>query len=150
MEYLIWFLIYFVAVFLLYYIFVVRRIGIDKESKKPSEVSYLINVYKLDIDKFSYRKFLTTIGLMMAFDLSIVATFIPMIKEFIFQILFGFIIIIPVVVITFMIIGNYYKKKEKKDNSKELEKEKKYIEKITEKNRIKEERKNKRRDKNVK
>ena len=89
------------------------------------EVLKIASKFNLNIDLFSYRKFLTIVGLVVSLDISLVATFVPIIDGIVWQILFGFIIIIPVVVLSFMLIGAYYKKKQSLDNSKELEKEKK-------------------------
>ncbi len=128
MEYISWFLLDFIVIFMFYYFIYVRK-G-RKNKKKPSEVSYLITYYKLDTNLFSYRKFLTVVGLVVSFDIAVVATFVPIIDGIVWQILFGFIIIIPVVVLSFILVGNYYKKKQTLDNSKELEKEKKRDKKI--------------------
>ena len=128
MEYISWFLLDFIVIFMFYYFIYVRK-G-RKNKKKPSEVSYLITYYKLDTSLFSYRKFLTVVGLVVSFDIAVVATFVPIIDGIVWQILFGFIIIIPVVVLSFILVGNYYKKKQTLDNSKELEKEKKKDKKI--------------------
>ena len=128
MEYLSWFLLDFIVIFIFYYFIYVRK-G-RKNKKKPSEASYLITYYKLDTNLFSYRKFLTVVGLVVSFDIAVVATFVPIIDGIVWQILFGFIIIIPVVVLSFILVGNYYKKKQTLDNSKELEKEKKKDKKI--------------------
>ena len=121
MEYLSWFVIDFIVVFLIYYFFLIRKARRGK--KVPSEVKFLIDHYKLDTKKFNYRRFLLSVGLVVSFDVSIVATFIPLIKGFLFQILFGFIFIIPVVVLSFYLLGIYYQRKqdnyeEEKDNKK--------------------------------
>ena len=161
MEYVIWFIVDFIIVFLLYYFLVVSRLSFDKRKKKPSEVSVLINGFNLDINKFSYRKFLITISLVSAFDIAIVATIITIFNGFIWQLLFGFIIIVPIIVISFMLVGKYYQKKQTLDNKEELAKEKKLIERINalekakqekleKKKQKKESKKNKRSDKHVK
>lgn len=126
MEILSWFTFDFVLIFTLYYILFIRKA--KRGVKTPSEVQYLINLYKLDTKKFSYKKFLVFVGLVTSFDTSLVATIVTVVDGIVWQILFGFIIVIPVMVISFTILGKYYKNKETKDNSKELEREKKYLE----------------------
>ena len=128
MEHIIWFIIDFILIFSIYYFMVIERLSYDKRKKKPAEVSYMINLYKLDINKFSYRKFLLAISLVSSIDIAIVATVIPMFGGLIWQLAFGFIIIVPVIVISFMALGKYYQKKQTLDNKEELAKEQKFIE----------------------
>ena len=58
-------------------------------------------------------------------DIAIATTVISMFKELVWQILFGIIVIIPIIAISFIIIGKIYSKKQSKDNSKELLREEK-------------------------
>ena len=110
--------------------------------KVPNEANYLINLYNLDVNLFSYRKFIKTVGLVTSFDVALVATFVAVVdSRLIWQVLFGFVAVVPVIVITFMLLGKYYQIKQTKDNSKELEKEKKYLEKLKLKDKKKEEKK---------
>ena len=61
MEYVIWFIFGFIFVYIIYYFLFIRRS--KRKEKMPSEAQFLVNVYKLDIKKFSYRKFLMAIDL---------------------------------------------------------------------------------------
>ena len=122
MEYLSWFVIDFVVVFLIYYFFIIRKARRGK--KVPSEVKFLIDHYKLDTKKFNYRRFLLSVGLVVSFDIAIVGVFLPLIKEFIWQIAFGFIAIIPVVAFSFYLLGIYYQRKQANYDKESIEKEK--------------------------
>lgn len=126
MEYISWFLFSFILVYILYYFFFIRKAR--RKGKVPAEAEYLIFVYKLDVNKFSYRKFMQIIGFVTSLDIAIVATIVANVKGIIWQILFGFVAVVPVCVLSFMLLGKYYQNKQTKDNSKELEKEKKYLE----------------------
>ena len=128
MEYIGWFIFSFILIYIIYYILFIRKSR--RGVKVPSEAQYLISLYKLDINKFSYRKFIILVGLITSLDVAIVATVFINVEGIIWQILFGFVAVIPVVVLSFIFIGKYYQSKQLKDNSKELEKEKKYLEKI--------------------
>ena len=141
MEILGWFIFDFIIIWCIYYFMFVRRTV--RGEKVPVEANYLIAVYKLDVNKFSYRKFIKVVGLVTSFDTSLVATLVMFAKGLVFQILFGVLAVFPVIIISFMLLGNFYKKKQKKDNKKELEKEKKYLDKLEEKDKKKEEKKNK-------
>ena len=131
MEYLISFIFYFIVVFIGYYFINVRKA--KRENKNPSEVNFLINYYKLDTKKFSFKKFMVVVDFIVAFDVALVGMLMPLISGLVWQILIGFVIIIPVAVISFIIVGNYYKSKQLKDNSKELKKEKKYLDRLKKK-----------------
>ena len=123
MEYLSWFVINYLIVMIICYFIVIRKARRGK--KVPSEVKFLINYYKLDTKKFNYRKFLWHVGLITAFDVSIVATFVPIINGMAFQILIGFVVIIPIVLITYHLLGKYYQKVQEKYD-KELEEYEKF------------------------
>ena len=135
MEYIIWFIISFLLIYLIYDFVFIRKSNRGK--KIPAEAQYLIYRYHLDINKFSYQKFLKIIGCVTSFDISLVATCIGVIDGVIWQILFGFVIIIPIMILSFTILGKYYQKKQTKDNSKELAQEKKYLEKKEKKRKTK-------------
>jgi hypothetical protein len=50
-------------------------------------------------------------GLVIAFDLGIIATIISYIDELWIQLLVGFVLIIVIVLLSFKLLGNYFKKK---------------------------------------
>ena len=127
MEHIGWFIFSFIFIYIIYYFVFIRRT--TRGVKVPAEAQYLIALYKLDVNKFSYRKFITNVGLVTSFDIAIVATVVAKVDGVIWQILFGFVAVVPVVVLTFMLLGKYYQNKQTKDNSKELAQEKKYLDK---------------------
>ena len=126
MKYLVVFLVIFILFFVGYYIYYVMFARRGKRC--PTEGTYLIRLYKLDINKFSYKKFLLHISLLTSIDLAITATVIYGFEKLIWQILFGLITVIPVVAISFIIVGKYYQYKQTKDNSRELNRENRWIE----------------------
>jgi len=135
MEYVSWFLLSFILIYIMYYFFFIRKTR--RGEKVPAEGQYLISLYKLDVNKFSYHKFIKTVGLVTSLDIAIVATIVANVGGVVWQILFGFVAVVPVVVLTFMLLGKYYQSKQCKDNTMELEKEKKYLEKLDKKKRKK-------------
>ena len=140
MEVIGWFIFDYILVYCIYYVWFIRRTV--RGEKVPSEANYLINLYNLDINRFSYRKFIKIVGLVTSFDVALVATLVAVIdSRVIWQILFSLIIIIPIIAITFMVLGKIYQNKQTKDNSRELEKEKKYLEMLRKKDDIKEQKK---------
>ena len=136
------------SIYIIYYFLFIRKT--KRDYKIPSEVQYLIALYKLDTKLFSYQRFVRVVGMVTSFDIALVATMVANIDGSIWQILFGFVIVVPVMVISFMLLGKFYQKKEIKDNSKELEKEKKYLEKREKKDKKKNSKKKKQKSKNGK
>ncbi len=125
MEYIVWFITSFLLIYIIYYVFCIRKARRGK--KVPTEAQYLIYQYKLDVKKFSYKKFINIVGLVTSLDIALVATIVCNVDGVVWQILFGFVAVVPVIVISFMLLGKYYQKKQDQDNSKELAKEKKYL-----------------------
>ena len=145
MEILGWFVFDYLLILIIYYFLFVRRTV--RGERVPSEANYLIKVYDLDVNLFSYRKFIKIVGLVTSFDVALVATMVAVVdSRLIWQILFSLIGIVPVIVISFMMLGKFYKKKQTRDNSKELEKEKKYLEKLKKKEENKENRKKRKKE----
>lgn len=127
MEYISWFLFSFILIYIIYYAVFIRKSG--RGEKIPTEAQYLISLYQLDISLFSYRKFMKMIGIVTSLDVALIATVIARVRGIIWQILFGFVAVFPVIALSFMLLGKYYQKKQTQDNTKELEKERKYLEK---------------------
>ena len=109
MKYLISFIFSFIFIYVIYYILFIRKS--TKNGKHPSEVDYLVKIYKIDITKFSYRKFVRVVGIVSSIDVALVALMVMFINGLVFQLLFGILFVLPVVVFSFMLLGKYYKKK---------------------------------------
>ncbi len=124
MEYVSWFFFSFILIYIIYYVFFIRKT--KRGVKVPAEVQYLITLYQLDVNLFSYRKFVQMTGIVTSFDIALVSTIVAKVDGIVWQILFGFVAVVPVIVLSFMLLGKYYKYKQTLDNSKELEMEKKW------------------------
>ena len=136
MEDIIYFIGIIIVLYILFYLFMVRKAR--RNSKKvPVEVQYLLIRYNLDTKNFRYKQFMNTVALVASFDISLVVTIVFHVDGFIWQLLFGFIFLVPVILLSFMLVGKYYQNK-KEDF--DLEKEEKLAE---EQERKQEERKNK-------
>lgn len=120
-----------VVIYLFYYIWIIinfdKNGNSKKESKKkhhekkmPVEIQYFVTKYNIDLDKVNYRYFLKLMGLVVAFDLSIVGSIIIYIETLWLQLLVGFVLVLVVVLISFKLLGNYLNKKglTKDENSK--------------------------------
>jgi len=116
---LILFLIAFIIVFLLYRIIIVRRAKSKKKPKEPLEVTYLVNKYKLDLEKVSYKRLLNVISIVSALDIALVVSIIVLLKSFILEMIVGFISTLVIILVSYHLVYLVYKKKGMiKDESK--------------------------------
>lgn len=83
----------------------------NDEKKLPAEMEFFVIKYNIDLEKVNFRYFLQLMGLVIAFDLSIVIAIIIYIESLWLQLLVGFILVIGVVLISYKLLGNYFKKK---------------------------------------
>ena len=134
MEYISWFLFSFILIYIVYYLFFIRKTR--RGIKIPAEAQYLISLYKLDVNLFSYHKFMKIVGLVTSLDIAIIATIVAKVDGIVWQILFGFVAVVPVIILSFLLLGKYYQRKQTQDNSKELAKEQKYLDKKDKKKKL--------------
>ena len=110
MEDTIYFIGIFIVLYILFSLFLAKKAR--RNSKKvPIEVQYLLVQYNLDTKNFRYKQFMNTVALVASFDISLVATIVFHIEGFIWQLLFGFIFLVPVILLSFMLVGKYYQNK---------------------------------------
>ena len=117
-----------IIIYMLYYVWIAfnfDKTGKEKKGKKkntrkknktdkrkmPSEVKFFVERYNIDLDKINYRYFLQLIGLTVAFDLSFVIAVMDFISVLWIKCLVGFILMLVVVLLSFKLLGNYFKKK---------------------------------------
>ena len=118
MEFLINFVIIFVFIYAFYYIFSVRKAR--KNGKKvPVEVQYLLLRYQIDLKKIRYKQFVNSVALVGSLDMALVGSIILFVKGIIFQLLFGVILFIPIILVSFHLLGKYYQEKSKKGKIRE-------------------------------
>lgn len=117
----------FILIYMLYYLFTIRkelnkierkRKGKVKKRKKkvdeaklPVEIQYLVLRYKLDLGKITYWKLLQLMGVVTSFDLALVVTVVSVVTGTGLQLLLGFVLLIPVLLLSYHFIGLHYKKK---------------------------------------
>lgn len=114
MEYIVSFLVNFLMIFILvylfYYFFSVRKAR--KNGKKvPVEVQYLLIKYQINLKKIKYKKFVNSVALLGSFDIALVGSIVLFFDNIFFQLLIGFMLFIPIILISFKVVGNYYQKK---------------------------------------
>lgn len=111
MEQVILFIVSFILIFLLYQLFIVNKAKKKNAKDKPIEVKYLINKYKVDLKKADYKQMLQITALISSFDVAVIITIVSFFDRINIQILVAFIIIIPIILISYHIVGCVYRKK---------------------------------------
>lgn len=113
MEFFVNFIFIFLLVYLFYYLISVRKARKNK-NKIPVEVQYLILKYQIDLSKVKYKKFMNSIALVGSFDIALIASVIFYVDGLLLQLLLGFCLIFPVIILSFMLLGKHYQKVTKK------------------------------------
>ncbi len=117
MKNVIVFVVSYIMILIIYELFVVRKAKKyrdDDSVKKPVEVRYLVKKYGVNINKIDYNQMLQVIALVSSLDIAIIAAVMSLFKVLVVQILAGFIVMIPLMLISYSFIGNKYRKKMKK------------------------------------
>ena len=85
----------------------------NEEEKIPTEVELLLYRYNLDLSKMNYKKLLKMVGRTCAIDIALILTIIFNIptNNIYVELLIGIALIIPIILISYSILGNYLKKK---------------------------------------
>lgn len=107
------YLIVFIIIFILnYFLFIRKKTKLNKK-KVPIELNYLLSIYKIDIKKLNYKKFVWIYNLINTFIITTIYIIIVyLLDNLILQIIFGMILLILLIIICYGLLGRYYQKKE--------------------------------------
>lgn len=114
MEYLFTFIFCFIIVYLVYYLVVVKRKKGLEAFKKGKQLEFFKNAYHLDTKKLDYKSFAKSLSLVNAFIIASTVTIIEIFDSLVIKLIAGFIILIPLILICYYLLGKKYKKKEGK------------------------------------
>ena len=114
MTYLITFLFCFIIIYLCYSIAVIyRKKGFEK-FKTSKQLTYFEKAYNIDKNKINLKAFAQSLALTNAFIIAITCTIIEIFDNLILKLMVGFILLVPLMLIMYKILGTIYKKKEGK------------------------------------
>ncbi len=113
MEFLVFFILAFVLVYLFYLVTVILQKKRYEKFKSSNQVLYFKNKYKLDINKLNINLFINVISLLNAFIIATVFTVSMIFDSMIIQLLVGFILITILTYVVYDIYGRILRKKEK-------------------------------------
>lgn len=110
MNYVIEFLIVFILVYLYYRLLVMKK-GKKKTKALPIEVRFFIDYCKIDITKVSEESLIKKISFLNAFDIAAIIVILEFIDSLYLQIISGIALIFLFILLSYKILGVYYKKK---------------------------------------
>lgn len=113
MKQLILWLSIFIIIYLFYLIFVILRKKKMAQFENNTYISYLTKVYKLDKKKLNIKLLAHIIALSNAFIIATTFIIISYVKNFILMLLLAFIVLLPLQLLVYHIIGKYLKRREK-------------------------------------
>lgn len=111
MQEIILFLMTFLFVFLIYQLFIVRGAKRKNSVKRPMEIRYLESRYKIDIKLVDYKRLLLVVSLVSSFDIAFLVSIVMMIHHYILEILVAFVVVIPLILFSYHLVGIYYVQK---------------------------------------
>lgn len=101
----------FIFVFLIYYFFMIKVNEKQNPDYVPVEVNLILLSHRIDIKKINYNKMLLCVSLLSSFNIALIITILFHFLENVFLvILLSLIIVVPVSLIGYNIIGKYFKK----------------------------------------
>ena len=116
MDYLFTFIFCFTIVYLIYAIVVIlRKKGFEK-FKTSKQLIFFEKAYNIDFKKINLKKFAHALALTNAFIIAFTCTIIEIVDNFILKLCIGFIILLPLMLLMYKILGTIFKKKEGKQN----------------------------------
>ncbi len=111
MKHIVLFIMTYVVIFFIYQVFIVSKGKRRNSKKRPIEVNYLIKKYNIDINKINYKNLLMTVSLVSSLDISVIVTVILLFDNYFLEIIVAFLIVIPVIIVSYSFVGRYYVKK---------------------------------------
>ena len=110
MEELFIYLITFITIYLVYYFFVILKIKKGKKIDISNEVHFLEKKYNLNIKKIGLVRLYKTVALSNAFIIANTALIVTIIDNYILKMLVGFVILVPMIIAVYTLIGKHYQK----------------------------------------
>ncbi len=115
MQYLISFIIAFLIVYLFYFFTVILQKKRYDKFKSSNQVMYFVKKYQLDVDKINIKEFIYIISFTnsLIIALAFLATFL--VENFLLQLLLGLLVLIPLILISYSLIGKHLKRSVKNE-----------------------------------
>lgn len=105
----------FIIVYLVYLITVVLQKRKMEKFKKTGQIMFFIKKYNLDFNVIPVNKFANILSLANSFIMATTLTIVDFVDSFLLKMLVAFIIMIPLMLFVYSLIGKYIKKEGKKN-----------------------------------
>lgn len=112
MEYIASFLISFIVIYLFYLFTVILQSKKYEKFKSSNQVMFFVKKYKLNINKLNIKKFIKIISFTNSFVIALTFTIATIMDNYLYILLVGIIIIIPLMLLCYHFVGSYLKKEE--------------------------------------
>ena len=101
-------LLTFIFVFLIYYLFVIRRKKYLDKYMNGKEIYYLKKVYNVKINDKNKKRIALSVAFVNSFIIAVATSILLFVKNFILQLLLGFVVVIVLILLCYHIIGKIY------------------------------------------
>lgn len=115
MKELIIYIITFLIIFLCYFLFVIIRKKKLEKFRENIYVEYLARVYKLDISRIRIKDLALSVALINSFIIATTVFILGFINSWIFKFVLGFIVLIPLQLLMYHIVGKIFRKRFKEE-----------------------------------
>ena len=114
MKFLIIFVVSFLVVYLAYLITVISNKKKLEKFKTSNQVLIFVPKYKLKITDSNVKELAQLVALSNAFIIATAITIVELINNFILKILVAFVVILPLILVIYNLVGKHMVKKESK------------------------------------
>ena len=111
MKFIILFVVTFLVVYLLYLLTVILNKKKLEKFKKSNQVLYFIKKYKIKVDDNNVKLLAHLVAISNAFIMSAAITIVELVPNFILKILVAFLVIMPLILIVYHIVGKIMMKR---------------------------------------
>lgn len=111
MKEIIFYIVSMVILFLLYYIFVMCNKKRLQKFSKNTYVTYLVNVYKLDIEKIGIKTLALAVIMINSFIIATTVFIVGFLNNLILKFILSFIVLIPLQLLMYHIVGKTFEKR---------------------------------------
>lgn len=119
MKYFVAFIIAFLIVYLFYLFTVILQKKKYDKFKKSNQVMYFVKKYKLNVNKIDMRKFTNILGLTNSLIIALAFSATFLVENIFLQLLVGLLVLIPLILLFYSLIGNLFKKTSRSDFKKQ-------------------------------
>lgn len=105
------YIIIFILLFTVYYFLILNSPKKLDKYKKSTEILYLTKKYKIKLNDFNFKKMATSVVLINSFIITTIVMIVSYVDNLIYKTILSTLIIIPIILIVYHLLGKYYQKR---------------------------------------